>query len=149
VFYLTFFWPSAACSRQPACALSPACLRSAALVTLLTLLTTLAFFEHQLADLSMVWLGDSVFTIREAATNNLTKLVEVFGVDWAKDNIIPKVHRPFSFASLASLASFALLPSCLLPLPSCPLAFASLHILILCLLRRLRISGWRTAIFFA
>lgn len=39
----------------------------------------------------MTWLGDSVFSIREAATNNLRKLVEVFGADWAKQTIIPKV----------------------------------------------------------
>ena len=39
----------------------------------------------------MTWLGDSVFSIREAATNNVKKLTEVFGVDWAKTNLIPKV----------------------------------------------------------
>lgn len=39
----------------------------------------------------MAWLGDTVFSIREAATHNLKKLTEVFGVDWASDAIIPKV----------------------------------------------------------
>jgi len=39
----------------------------------------------------MGWLGDAVFSIREAATQNLKKLTEVFGVDWANDSIIPKV----------------------------------------------------------
>lgn len=39
----------------------------------------------------MAWLGDPVFSIREAATVNLRKLTEVFGVDWAKSAIIPKV----------------------------------------------------------
>jgi len=39
----------------------------------------------------MTWLGDCVFSIREAATNNLKKLTEVFGVEWAQNNIIPKV----------------------------------------------------------
>lgn len=49
------------------------------------------FFDEQLTELCMSWLGDSVFSIREAATVNLRKLIEVFGVDWAKDSIIPKV----------------------------------------------------------
>lgn len=39
----------------------------------------------------MSWLGDTVFSIREAATQNLKKLTEVFGVDWASEAIIPKV----------------------------------------------------------
>jgi serine/threonine-protein phosphatase 2A regulatory subunit A len=58
------------------------------------------FFDAKLAGLCMDWLGDSVYSIREAATANLTKLVEVFGVDWAKRNIVPKVvglsqHRSY------------------------------------------------------
>jgi serine/threonine-protein phosphatase 2A regulatory subunit A len=32
-----------------------------------------------------------VFSIREAATQNLKKLTEVFGVEWARSTIIPKV----------------------------------------------------------
>lgn len=39
----------------------------------------------------MGWLGDTVFSIREAATQNLRKLTEVFGVEWSKGSIIPKV----------------------------------------------------------
>jgi serine/threonine-protein phosphatase 2A regulatory subunit A len=39
----------------------------------------------------MTWLGDTVFSIREAATINLKKLTDVFGVEWAKQTIIPKV----------------------------------------------------------
>lgn len=39
----------------------------------------------------MGWLGDTVFSIREAATQNLKKLTEVFGVEWASEAIIPKV----------------------------------------------------------
>ena len=39
----------------------------------------------------MSWLGDTVFSIRDAATQNLKKLTEVFGVDWASEAIIPKV----------------------------------------------------------
>lgn len=49
------------------------------------------FFDEQLSDLCMGWLGDTVFSIREAATQNLKKLTEVFGVVWANESIIPKV----------------------------------------------------------
>jgi len=49
------------------------------------------FFDDQLGSLCMTWLGDTVFSIREAATINLKKLTDVFGVEWAKTTIIPKV----------------------------------------------------------
>jgi serine/threonine-protein phosphatase 2A regulatory subunit A len=49
------------------------------------------FFDEQLGNLCMSWLGDTVFSIREAATVNLKKLTDVFGVDWAKVAIVPKV----------------------------------------------------------
>jgi serine/threonine-protein phosphatase 2A regulatory subunit A len=49
------------------------------------------FFDEQLGNLCMSWLGDTVFSIRESATVNLKKLTEVFGVDWAKVQIVPKV----------------------------------------------------------
>lgn len=49
------------------------------------------FFNKELSVLCMSWLGDSVFSIREAATINLRKLTEVFGIDWARETIIPKV----------------------------------------------------------
>jgi serine/threonine-protein phosphatase 2A regulatory subunit A len=39
----------------------------------------------------MSWLGDTVYSIREAATTNLKKLTEVFGVEWARTQIVPKV----------------------------------------------------------
>ena len=49
------------------------------------------FFDDKLSTLCMGWLGDTVFSIREAATKNLKKLTEVFGVGWASNAIIPKV----------------------------------------------------------
>jgi serine/threonine-protein phosphatase 2A regulatory subunit A len=49
------------------------------------------FFDDKLGALCMSWLGDTVFSIREAATINLKKLTDVFGVEWAKTTIIPKV----------------------------------------------------------
>ena len=49
------------------------------------------FFDDKLGALCMSWLGDTVFSIREAATINLKKLTDVFGVEWARTTIIPKV----------------------------------------------------------
>jgi serine/threonine-protein phosphatase 2A regulatory subunit A len=49
------------------------------------------FFDEQLSSLCMSWLGDTVYSIREAATINLKKLTEVFGVEWARTQIVPKV----------------------------------------------------------
>lgn len=49
------------------------------------------FFDEQLSNLCMSWLGDTVFSIRDASTKNLKKLTEVFGVEWANEAIIPKV----------------------------------------------------------
>merc|ERR1712186_118403 len=49
------------------------------------------FFDDKLNSLCMTWLIDHVFAIREAGTNNLKKLVEKFGTDWAQQTIIPKV----------------------------------------------------------
>jgi serine/threonine-protein phosphatase 2A regulatory subunit A len=39
----------------------------------------------------MSWLGDIVFSIREAATLNLKKLIDVFGIEWARQAIVPRV----------------------------------------------------------
>jgi serine/threonine-protein phosphatase 2A regulatory subunit A len=44
-----------------------------------------------LSSLCMSWLGDTVFSIREAAVENLKSLTEIFGVEWAQHAIIPKV----------------------------------------------------------
>lgn len=51
------------------------------------------FFESQLSDLCMSWLGDKVFSIREAATVNLTRLTEIFGVAWSQSTILPKLSN--------------------------------------------------------
>lgn len=34
----------------------------------------------------------AVYAIREAATNNLRKLVEKFGAEWASQNVLPKIN---------------------------------------------------------
>lgn len=49
------------------------------------------FFDEQLNFLSMNWLADHVYAIREAATLNLKKLVEKFGPEWAQTTIVPRV----------------------------------------------------------
>lgn len=49
------------------------------------------FFDEQLGNLCMSWLGDTVYSIREAATVNLKNLTDVFGVEWARVTIVPKV----------------------------------------------------------
>lgn len=41
--------------------------------------------------ISITWLSDSIFSIREAAINNLKSLTEIFGVQWATKNVIPKL----------------------------------------------------------
>ena len=51
------------------------------------------FFDEKLSSLCMSWLTDHVFAIREAATNNLKKLVEKFGRDWAQNTVLPKVMQ--------------------------------------------------------
>lgn len=49
------------------------------------------FFDAQLSSLCTAWLGDCVYSIREAATVNIRRLVETFGVEWARHAIVPKV----------------------------------------------------------
>ncbi|KAL2350951.1 armadillo-type protein [Cryomyces antarcticus] len=51
------------------------------------------FFDDKLSSLCMSWLGDTVFSIREASTMNLKKLTEVFGVEWANRAIVPQVTQ--------------------------------------------------------
>lgn len=49
------------------------------------------FFNNVLNKLCMLWLWDSVYTIREAAVLNLMKLAKIFGDDWTKLEIIDKI----------------------------------------------------------
>lgn len=50
-----------------------------------------AFFNDKLCDICLAWLGDDVFSIRIAATDNLKRLTDHFGTQWARDYILPKV----------------------------------------------------------
>ncbi|KAL5604439.1 hypothetical protein BROUX41_002411 [Berkeleyomyces rouxiae] len=87
------------------------------------------YFNEELSDLCMSWLGDTVFSIREAATLNLQKLTEVFGVEWASNTIIPKVmamgSHPnylyrmttcFAISTLSSVVSFDVIDTSILPM---------------------------------
>lgn len=51
------------------------------------------FFTERLANLSMVWLGDDVFTVRRAAADNLRRLVLLFGGQWAMEMMMPRIDR--------------------------------------------------------
>lgn len=53
---------------------------------------TLLFQYHYCCNvISPIYLSYLVFAIREAATQNLKKLVEKFGAEWATTTVIPKV----------------------------------------------------------
>eukprot|EP00180_Rhodochaete_pulchella_P003800 Plantae.Rhodophyta-Rhodochaete_pulchella.ctg6870.p1 GENE.Plantae.Rhodophyta-Rhodochaete_pulchella.ctg6870~~Plantae.Rhodophyta-Rhodochaete_pulchella.ctg6870.p1 ORF type:complete len:367 (-),score=63.01 Plantae.Rhodophyta-Rhodochaete_pulchella.ctg6870:221-1231(-) len=56
------------------------------------------FFDNdmKLGDLCLNWLGDCVFSIREAAIQNLKSLTTIFGVPWAKDNIVAQIVHLFN-----------------------------------------------------
>ncbi|KAJ1945478.1 protein phosphatase 2A structural subunit, partial [Linderina macrospora] len=74
------------------------------------------FFDEQLSNLCMSWLGDPVYSIREAATVNLKKLTEVFGVAWARTTIIPKIlamasHPNYLYRMTTIFAITAIAPS--------------------------------------
>ena len=48
-------------------------------------------FDSKLVVLCMGWLQDEVFSIRQAATDNLQKLTTLFGEDWARAKVFDKV----------------------------------------------------------
>ncbi|TID24104.1 protein phosphatase PP2A regulatory subunit A [Venturia nashicola] len=87
------------------------------------------FFDEKLSSLCMSWLGDTVFSIREASTQNLKKLTEVFGVEWASGAIVPKViamgQHPnylyrmttcFAISTLAPVLSLGVIQESILPM---------------------------------
>lgn len=55
------------------------------------------FFKDnkKLGELCLSWLRDTVYSIREAAIVNLKALAEAFGVDWAKEHIVPQIIALF------------------------------------------------------
>ncbi|OSX70754.1 hypothetical protein BU14_0673s0006 [Porphyra umbilicalis] len=78
------------------------------------------FFDGntKLGSQCMHWLGDCVYSIRDAATVNLRALTEVFGVDWAKQHIVPQVLQQFASSTnylyrMTALQSFGVLAAVL------------------------------------
>ncbi|XP_020805095.1 serine/threonine-protein phosphatase PP2A 65 kDa regulatory subunit-like [Drosophila serrata] len=49
------------------------------------------FFDQNLRDISMGWLNDCVYAIREAGVWNMKKIVDIFGAPWAVQSIVPKI----------------------------------------------------------
>ncbi|KAM3171941.1 hypothetical protein ACTXT7_015574, partial [Hymenolepis weldensis] len=47
-------------------------------------------FNEQLTNLSLNWLVDHVYAVREAAVANLRNLMDKFGIEWATTQIVPK-----------------------------------------------------------
>jgi len=77
----------------------------------------------------MTFVGDCVFSIRETATKNLKKLTDVFGTEWFKTHILPKIteltkHTNYLYRITTLFAISTLAPSlgpdltanCLLPI---------------------------------
>lgn len=62
---------------------------------------------RQLCNTCLTWLGDSVFSIRVAATDNLKRLADHFGTQWARDHILPKVPPPFVWPCVCVASSRA------------------------------------------
>nr|VDD36825.1 unnamed protein product [Brassica oleracea] len=48
-------------------------------------------FSDKLGALCMQWLQDKVYSIREAGANNLKRLAEEFGSEWAMQHLVPQV----------------------------------------------------------
>jgi serine/threonine-protein phosphatase 2A regulatory subunit A len=70
----------------------------------------------QLNALCLQWLSDRVYSIREAAAVNLQKLAEVFGAEWAKTHIMPKVMElmanPHYLYRMSVIKTMTLLAGC-------------------------------------
>lgn len=41
----------------------------------------------------MAWLGDTVFSVRHAAVENLQRMADHFGEEWAKEQVLPVIDR--------------------------------------------------------
>ena len=56
------------------------------------------YFDQKLGSMCLGWLQDCVFAIREAAIANLCRLIEVFGMEWAQQQLVPQVQARPSLA---------------------------------------------------
>lgn len=55
-----------------------------------------SFFEDHLQNLSMSWMCDPVFSVRTAATKNLTRFTRIFGPEWSAKFVVPRVVEMIS-----------------------------------------------------
>jgi len=70
---------------------------------------------EKLNPICITWLSDSIYSIREAALNNVKLLTEIFGPQWAVTHVIPKLlslhvdknylHRLTPLFGMATLAT--------------------------------------------
>jgi len=51
------------------------------------------FFNEKLISLCVGWLSDDISSIRQAATENLKKLTQIFGAEWAIVYLIPSLNE--------------------------------------------------------
>jgi serine/threonine-protein phosphatase 2A regulatory subunit A len=49
------------------------------------------FFTDKLNPICVIWLKDSIFTIREAALNNFKQLTIIYGNQWSAKHAVPKI----------------------------------------------------------
>ena len=52
------------------------------------------FFVEKLNPICVNWLTDSIFTIREAAVDNIKEITAVFGHQWLTRYMLPKLMAP-------------------------------------------------------
>ena len=77
------------------------------------------FFTEKLVALCIGWLGDSISSIRQAATENLKELTCIFGSEWAVEFLLPALsdvrrHRSY-LRRLAAVNALALMGSVMDP----------------------------------
>jgi serine/threonine-protein phosphatase 2A regulatory subunit A len=72
------------------------------------------FFNDKLSQICLVWLKDSIYTVRESAVNNYKQLTSIFGEQWAIKQVFPTLQTLSSDISylhrltvLFSLTAFA------------------------------------------
>jgi len=49
------------------------------------------FFVEKLNPIYLAWFSDSIYSIREAAINNVKQLAVIFGPQWVVRNVLPKL----------------------------------------------------------
>lgn len=50
-------------------------------------------FDDKMFDLMVTCLADHVYSIRDAACAQIQRIVDIFGFDWARDTVLPKVFK--------------------------------------------------------